>query len=662
MINAILSGCILMFIDITEEIFNAHNSRDAEKVFFSNSFDRRVLKKSYRNGELAIIQDHFGESGYVFSYFSFFFNKDTGRKIQFVINSEKVKQERILDKTWIHVQKNKKSFLIPDLPIIRYWNDKKKITHESANYYTRHDDHLVVFEVQPITDGSFELLVLEIPTQELFSLCSVYRNSSKKYTLTGPWVVISPLLDCWRFMVNGKIYEYREETTREASARYRSQQAALFLYKLVDIQADYAKELVKIIKDEIAYSVMLDLESDGRWVHGCWTDEMETHTRFQADGIHLLLDHFNETKEDIFLEKAVHAMKYLLSIADPLNEECLWFIHDTLELKQSYISPLIKSRAYGKSENNSLCLNTHLTTLCALFRLYILTKNEEIKAAMGKGLKAAEMVLGAEPATSLYGILYHLIDFSFETSCTFNNKSGKVSRLRDILVRKLAGHAEMMLPRVKRAFPRFVMPNGFVTRHLSIPREGYHYHIINLYDMLVLYQLLYRQGYRDTKWLWDKIEKGVSYCLKGHLTGFLIKNKDKFIPQLVEVLVLYSAFSTNFDKKVLVDLVLKLVDEGFRFTSGSYGFDNLITPEEYQVPELSLGNNSADIESLNVSPREKKFKELLVINTGTKKEEIDIVLKSNSNKLEVISSNGQRINPPILLGSRDYLLIKLYDH
>ena len=653
-----------MVIDILAEIINTCESNETEDLFVSTSFNRRILKRSYNNGYLLIIQDRFIGKGYVLFYFSFFFNNNIDHKLQFVIKGEEVNQESILDKTWLHIQKDKKFFLIPSLPIVRHWNNKKQIIDEKTDYYTRFENQRVIFDVQLFSDESFELIVLDVPNQGFLSLQSIYKNSMKKYTLTGPWVVVSPLLDCWRVMVDGRIYEYREGPSREASARFSSQQAALFLYKLIAIQDDCPRDLVEIIKDEIAYSVMLDLGADGRWVHGCWTDQMETHARFQVDGIHLLLDHFNETKEDIFLEKALIAMKYLISIADTLNNGSLWFIHDTLELNQPYIYPLMKSRAFGKSLTNTLCLNTHLSTLCALIRIYKQIRIQELKTSMEKGLEAAEMVMRAEPATILYQILYYLIDLSFAGSYSTDIKSPWLARLSKILVRD---NLELVLPYLKKAFPRFIMPNGFTTRHLAITHEAYHYHIINLYDMLVLYQLLYLHKYRDLRWLWHRIEKGVNYCLNGNLIKYLIRNRDKFIPQLVEVLIIYSAFNSSFDKKILVDLILMLADYGYKLTSGSYGFDNLITPEAYQVSETKISVSSPSIEVINTSLRADKKRELLIINTGSKNEQIEIA-SGNGNpmeaEIELFSSKKEKIPYSLdhTILPRDYMAIIIHPH
>lgn len=649
-----------MFIDILEEVFKACDSKQTESVFASARFTRRMLKKSHADGSLLVIRDQFGESGYSLFYFSFFFNDDADKKVQFVLSGEKLQQECMSDKTWISVQKTKKAFLIPTLPVTRQWDDAGKIICESANHYVRYDDRFIIFEVQPVSSGSFEIIVLEAPNQWIPDLYTLYENGFKKYALTGPWVTISPLLDCWKFMVDSKIYEYREGISREASARFRSQQAALFLYKLLAVQEEHARELVKIIKDEIAYCVLLDIEDDGRWVHGCWTDEMETHVRFQTDGIHLLIDHYEETGEPVFLEKALLAAGYLLSLTDTLRGGALWFLHDTLELGNRYIHPVIKSRAFGKSESNILCLNTHLSALCALARLYEQTKRDDLKTAVDSGLKAARMVLESERGRSLHGILFYLVDLSFDKPHKWSKR--KFPGMKGALKIALGYGARRLLPYAKKAFPRILMPNGFTTRHLSLPHESFHYHIVNVYDMLVLYQLLTLNGCEGLEWLWNCIDRAVKYCFRGNLIKYMVKKRDKFIPHFIEVLVMYGALNKEFDRGKLVDAALSLKDAGCRFTSGSYGFDNLITPKEYRVQEVSLGDCGPDIESFNTSPRDKEFKELLVINTGPDREKIDIVLRDKIKRLEVISSDGDGIRASsLILDPRDYLLIRLYE-
>lgn len=648
--------CFLNRIDVINEILELSANSEGEKIFYSDSFIRMVFEIDRDFGRLKITKDSFPQKVACLYYISFFTN--IPQRIQFSLTADSIWRVENSGRTGIFIENQNQSFVIPNLPSIRNWNKRGNIGIERSDYITNYEHNNIIFEVDLLENESFEFIVLSIPDEDMLSFSHIYTNIKKEYTLTGPWVVVMPLLDCWRFMVNGKIYEYREGSSLEASARFRSQQAALFLYKLVSIEEDYAKDLVEIIKNEIAYSVMLDLEPDGRWVHGCWSDEMETHTRFQVDGIHLLIDHFEETKNLIFLEKALLAARYLLSLTDVLRDGAIWFLHDTLELDDQYNSHVLKSRAFQKSETNTLCINTHLSTLCAFIRLYSITKKEELKAVNERGINAAKMVLTAEPATNLYRLLYYFLDISFDRPY---GGFKRVPNLKNALIIPLGFSISVFLPYVKKLFPRFVMPNGFTTRHLSVPHESYGYHIINLYDMLVLYQLLTLNGYEGHKWLWNKIDRAIKYSLEGHLMGFLIQNRNKFVPQFVEALIIYGAFNDKFDKKNIVDFVLTLKDNGYNFTSGCYGFDNLVTPEEYQVSEVSLETCSPHIESFNTSPRDKNFKELLVINTGSKNDKIDIILKSNSKRFEIILSNDTRIESPCILSSRDYLLIRLYD-
>jgi hypothetical protein len=650
-------------IDVLKEL-SKHEGK--KEVFSSNLFKRSVLERGSGCGCIKIIEDFFPQKQLYLYYFSFSPNEPCRAK--FDIKADYIRKVRVSGRTGIFIEKQNQFFLIPNLPTIRSWDKKRHIVYERPDYYAEYRGDSTNFLVDFLENESFDFIVLSSLNEDIFAFLKVFKDINKEYTVTGPWVVVLPFLDCWRFMIDGKIYEYRENI--ENYTRFTSQQAALFLYKLIGIEKKRAEAIASVIRDEIAYSVLLDLEPDGRWIHGCWSDEMETHTRFQVDGIHLLLDHFEETKEPLFLEKALLAANYLLTLTDTLKDEAIWFLHDTLEFGKHYIYPMIKSRAFDKSETNTLCLNTHLSALCALIRLYNKTKEKKLKMAIERGLKAAEMVLKAEPATNLYRVLYYLVDLSFDRPSYGISKKFPASL--EALKILLGKSASSLLPHVKRVFPRFLMPNGLTTRHLSLSHESFSYHIINLYDMLVLYQLLILSGYRGgLEWLWKGIDKAVKYCFKGHLIGFLIRNRDRFIPQLVEALIMYGAFNNEFDKKDLINIVLTLKDNGYRFTSGSYGFDNLVTPKEYQISELSLNTYSPDIEPFNTSPRGGNFKELLLINTGPKKKQIDIEFKESNKRLEIVSSgsrkeglavvNGKKIKPPLFLDPRDYLMVRIYD-
>ena len=591
-------------------------------------------------------------------HISFLADKDL--RIRLGIEADSVNCIDASGKTSLFFEAEEGFFLMPALPVLRSWNRKRHILRESWDYLTEYGDKRINFRVDLRENESFDFLMLcSSSAGDLSPFLEVPKGKNREYTLTGPWVVISPLLDCWRFMVNGSVYEYREGIG--SYARFPSQQAALFLYKLVHLERVRLGAIADAVKGEIAHSVLLDLQPDGRWVHGCWSEDMETHTRFHVDGIHLLLDYFEETGESVFLEKALLAASYLLSLTDTLSGGTLWFLHDTMELGGDYIYPVRRSKAFGKSETNTLCLNTHLSALCVLIRLYRKTGKEEFREAIKRGLGAARMVLEEEPATSLYRLLFYIADLSFDRAPYAGSRGlPTLSELLKIVLGRFAGR---VIPHVKHLFPRFLMPNGFVTRHLSLGHESYSYHIINLYDMLVLYQMLALSGYKreELKWLWQAIERAVGYCFEGHLVRYLIQVKDKFIPQLVEALLIYSSFNRDFPRKRLLELVFSLKDRGYRFTSGVYGFDNLVTPEEFQISELSLKNYSPELECLNVSPRDGRFRELLVVNTGLRNEEVDIAFRGEPKRVEVISSAGDRINLPRSLSPRDYVVIRLYN-
>jgi hypothetical protein len=159
----------------------------------------------------------------------------------------------------------------------------------------------------------------------------------------------------------------------------------------------------------------------------------------------------------------------------------------------------------------------------------------------------------------------------------------------------------------------------------------------------------------------NSIDRAIEYCFKGNLIESLIRNGDKFVPQFIEILIMYGVFS-GFDKKKLVDTTLALKERGCNFTSGSYGFDNLVTPKGYQVFEVVLITYSPHIESFNTSPRNGRWKELLIINTGAKKEEVSITLKNDSKRLEIVLPNGEKMEPSrFLVDPGGYFLVRLYD-
>jgi hypothetical protein len=236
---------------------------------------------------------------------------------------------------------------------------------------------------------------------------------------------------------------------------------------------------------------------------------METHTRFQADGIHLLLQHYDSCNNGAFLEAACAAADYLIGIADTFSDGSTWYLHDTLELSEDpsragYPSKQ-RSRAFGKSLSNTLCLNTHAWTLTALLRLTEACRDERkqmYENASARGLHALHAVLSTTTGATVYAALYATRDLCLR----WNTRTGIAFPLRvcDAALRRI-------LRRLKPRLPRLAMPNGYIERDLERSTLADRYIPVNLKDLALLSRRT------RCEWIRPLVKRGLSHWIQSGL-------------------------------------------------------------------------------------------------------------------------------------------------
>lgn len=321
------------------------------------------------------------------------------------------------------------------------------------------------------------------------------------------WYDVDGVSQLWKYLIHGRVHDPRWNAT---GTRIECQQCARTWYAhLGYLHKRTGKRFYGALRDVIAYSVLLSLPSDHRWRHGEWTDAMETHTRFQADGIHLLAQHYEVSGNEEFLDAACGAADYLIGIADALDEGAVWYRHDTLELeedpKKSGYPRNRRSRAFGKHLSNTLCLNTHAWTLTALGRLARISQGDRRRTyeqAFARGMQALHMVLSANAGTAVYGGMYAVRD----TCLRWKARTGATMPLRfcDALLHRA-------LRRLKPRLPRLAMPNGYIERDLERSTLADRYVPVNLKDLALLARLT------GGEWLRPFVTRGLSHWVRSGL-------------------------------------------------------------------------------------------------------------------------------------------------
>lgn len=454
---------------------------------------------------------------------------------------------------------------LPKQPVAREWDNQGRIKWEQeldCNYESKDDALLIKAKIDK--QGCIEFPVVQFvskATAFLDEIRTFFPQETTEY-IKGDWFTYKDVSDIWNYVVKGDVYDPRNQPV---GRRWRCEQCAHTLYyHLNHLEEQTNKKIYAALQDLIAYSVMLSLPSDGRWRHGHWTPEMETHTRFQVDGIHLLLTHYEKTGKEVFLGKAKLAMDYLISIADTLSEGGIWFLHDSLEVDEQqarfFYGNLISSKAFGKSISNTLCLNTHLWTMTALHRLTTLDSDPKYEEYLERGLKATQKVLEAEPAQLLYLPVYLVRDFLIKVALRSNRVvMKKVPRIFDRVF------GRFVIPYMKKVFPRLKMPNGFIERDLSSSALPNYYYIQNLKDLLVLYKQTRREG------LLKIIEKSLAYALQSGLVKHFA-SRDQRAVLFLDVLLLYSSTVNDQYDKCLLEYIAFFLKEGLPLSAHIHSF------------------------------------------------------------------------------------------
>jgi hypothetical protein len=191
----------------------------------------------------------------------------------------------------------------------------------------------------------------------------------------------------------------------------------------------------------------------------------------------------------------------------------------------------------------------------------------EIYAEMfDKGLGALRRALDHRPGDVLYRPLFSWIT---KHKTRGEGRSRWVRVIRS-LERRLM---ERIYWSVRRRHPRILQPGGFVERDLTLSFASDRYHIINLKDLLTLYQQ------EPLAWLRPCIEDGVAFArgfVRDFGVGAAIARSPYYI-ELIDILYLYDKLIEPVPSEEM-----RCVEAGIHQQTGGYSLD-------YYAAELVRG-------------------------------------------------------------------------
>jgi hypothetical protein len=532
---------------------------------------------------------------------------------------------------------------IPKNPVARIYDSNGQIEYAAhAPFETKSHNDQLCLSVKGKAGQRLEFSVVIFTKsvdsfrKELLSL----RPVELRKVIRPRWFHYQGINDVWDYFIGPKIFSTKHRVHRKG---WESQNVAFVLYYYLDfLHNRTAKRIYALLCDFIAYSLMLSLPADNRWRHGIWTDIAETHTVHQIAGIHIFLSYYQRTARDAFLLKAKNAMDFLISIADKLSDDKIWFLHDTLETNMTdsrLFYKIFPSTAFGKSDSNTLCINSHTATLTVLHRLNLIDPAPRYGSCFEKGLNALKQVLCASPSDFLFYSLYRPRDLLIRLCMKTENKIAKklLKTWTLILMRHL-------LPFLKKKFPRIVMPNGFIERDLSHSMLSSAYHFRNLEDILILYNLT------KADWLLKIITKSVKYSVESGLASYVV-DRQVGTMQFLDVLILYSGI-INQDYLPLLPRYLARFQKANLALPVNILSDPFITDTSWL---LQIDNENVILSA----PAAGKNLKAVLINPTDKDQKVMLKSLDEADDMEIIDSKNRKFScqKPVVIPKMDFVKV-----
>ena len=379
------------------------------------------------------------------------------------------------------------AFWIPQPPILRTLDDDGHILSHRVAVLAGLDvsnDALMALIEQP-AGHVLDIVIWRLPAHEpdlQHSLSDLSPLERQPYFLWSSHTVYTRPADLYLHWVHGHVYENHEVWPKYW--RVCSELDAYAVYVLLTgLLRSTGKRLYDLLRSQVVFSVIARQAADGGWHHGEWTDEMESHYRLHAAGMHLLAANYEETHDPTVGAALAKAAMFTASTIDRLNLG-VWYLHDSLErgpgALRAYPFRTLPSRVLGKSEGNLLVLNTHLDSNIAMARYAQVTGDRQYDDLVASARKTTLAVLALRPAKWLYRALFRAIELTFLST----DKASALPALSRGIKRIAWKYLIRWLPHIKRRWPRLVMPGGYVERELTMCAFSVRYQPVNLMDLI----------------------------------------------------------------------------------------------------------------------------------------------------------------------------------
>jgi hypothetical protein len=345
-----------------------------------------------------------------------------------------------------------------------------------------------------------DCVIWQIPAAQATFIKELQRLIPLERQATFTWSSQSTcesLADVYRYLIYGHVYQNALSWPRRQKFCCELDGYELFI-RLSALELSTKKTFYNLIRRQIVYSVITRQAKDGGWYHGEWTDKFESHYRFHSGAL-LLLESALQEWPDVNIKHSLQ--KGAAFVAGRTDDTKLgkWFLHDSLEQSPELMDEMPKMFAkalpyqvgrgawkpsyfLGKSPTNKMVFNTHLDTLIALDRYSEISDDDQYHDVIASAHEAALALLSLRPAATLYRLLYKVVYLALLPSAEARALPLPIRAIKRFSWKYLAPQ----LYRLKWHFPRIVMPDGFIDRHLSPLHFDAKYHAVNVLDLVRL--------------------------------------------------------------------------------------------------------------------------------------------------------------------------------
>jgi hypothetical protein len=336
--------------------------------------------------------------------------------------------------------------------------------------------------VDSVPGHTVDCVVWRLPVSLAHELQSAQTLEQQRYFLWGSHTSYIRLADLYRHLVFGAVYEDRFSWPH--TRRICSENDAHALYVLLTgLARSTGKRVYDLLRRQIVLSVLARQAPDGAFRHGEWTDDFEVHFRLHCSGMHLMMDSLVDFPSQVTTERLKSGATFLQTARSPMSIGT-WFLHDELEQSDAAMDKApfrwLSTQKLGKTRANMLVLNTNIDATIALHRYACVTGDTQFAEAVTQAFAATRHLLQLHPLEWVYRLAFWPVSLTLLPK----DQQERLPLMKRIAKRIGWRFIAPNLHHLKARFPRLVMPGGYIDRAIPLGSWAFHYHTVNLMDLI----------------------------------------------------------------------------------------------------------------------------------------------------------------------------------